>query len=311
MNISVIERIEFYIAPNLLNIECNIEQKLSNINFGNVYLGNYLNTPEKFDQQKSKLKKGYIDALKHQLNQVCKEPTMLMLGDVYSSSECYAFSKTRLSSAADNKYTLLRCLNEQRHWGKNVNIIDEVEFKNKLNKIIWRGTTTGFPPGHHLHRGGDRFSLVTEYYNNTDFIDVGFSFVCQEGESAYESYVKNTLTIDKFRGYKYILSVEGNDKDTGLNWKLKSNSVVFMPKPKISSWLMEDKLIDKFHYIQIKDDFSDLHEKFIWCEKNQEECENIIRNAQLFMSNFDNIKKENEIQNSVIKLHQEKVKYIY
>lgn len=82
-----------------------------------------------------------------------------------------------------------------------------------------------------------------------------------------------------------------------------------MPKPKVSSWLMEDKLIDKFHYIQVKDDFTDLYEKFIWCERNQKECESIIQNAQTFMSNFDDIKKENEIQNSVIKLHQQKVKY--
>ena len=303
MNLSVIQRIEFYIAPNLLNIEYNVEQQLSNKKFGNVYLGNYLG-----GELENKLQETYVNVLQHQLNQIGETPTMLMVGDVASSSDCYAFAKTRLNKSIDNKYTLLKCLNEPRHWGNDTKIIDNINFKNKLNKIIWRGTTTGFPPDHNLHRGGDRFSLVTEYHNNTDFIDVGFSYICQN-QNAYESCIKNTLTIEQFREHKYILSVEGNDKDTGLNWKLKSNSVVFMPKPKVSSWLMEDKLIDKFHYIQVKDDFSDLYEKFVWCERNQKDCESIIRNAQIFMSNFDDIEKESEIQNSVIKLHQQKVKY--
>lgn len=303
MNLSSTQRIEFYIAPNLLNAQQKVEQKLSNKQFGNVHLGNYLS-----GELENKLKEIYVDALQQKLNEIDKKPTMLMLGDVVNSSECYAFSKTRLNVSDNNKYTLLRCLNEQRHWGNDTKIVDSIKFKNKLNKIIWRGTTTGFPPGHNLYRGGDRFSLVTEYHNNTDFIDVGFSYICQN-QDEYESYIKNTLTIEQFREHKYILSVEGNDKDTGLNWKLKSNSVVFMPKPKVSSWLMEDKLIDKFHYIQVKDDFTDLYEKFVWCERNQKECESIIQNAQTFMSNFDDIKKENVIQNSVIKLHQQKVKY--
>ena len=32
----------------------------------------------------------------------------------------------------------------------------------------------------------------------------------------------------EFLKYKYILSVEGNDKDSGINWNLNSNSVVLM-----------------------------------------------------------------------------------
>ena len=62
------------------------------------------------------------------------------------------------------------------------------------------------------------------------------------------------------------MSIEGNDKDSGLQWKLNSNSVVFMPRPTKISWLMEDTLVPGKHYILIKDDFSDIDEKFKWCE---------------------------------------------
>ena len=34
-----------------------------------------------------------------------------------------------------------------------------------------------------------------------------------------------------------------------------------MPRPTITSWLMETTLIPNFHYILLKDDFSDLHSK--------------------------------------------------
>ena len=74
MNLSVIQRIEFYIAPNLLNIEYNVEQQLSNKKFGNVYLGNYLG-----GELENKLQETYVNVLQFQLNQVGETPTMLMV----------------------------------------------------------------------------------------------------------------------------------------------------------------------------------------------------------------------------------------
>ena len=42
--------------------------------------------------------------------------------------------------------------------------------------------------------------------------------------------------------YKYILSVEENDKDGGIQWKLNSNSLLLMSKSRVISWLTETKL---------------------------------------------------------------------
>ena len=78
------------------------------------------------------------------------------------------------------------------------------------------------------------------------------------GEPFYnKEYLKKILTIREQLKYKYILSIEGNDVSSGLKWQLYSNSVVFMRKPKIVSWAMEDKLEPYVHYIPIKDDFSE------------------------------------------------------
>ena len=109
--------------------------------------------------------------------------------------------------------------------------------------------------------------------------------------------------------YKYILSVEGNDKDSGLNWKLKSKSVVFMTKPRFISWLMEDHLTPNIHYIEIKNDFSDLLEKIEWCENNTDKCIEIVNNANNFMKQFENPYIEELIENEIFNIYFNKVVY--
>ena len=73
-----------------------------------------------------------------------------------------------------------------------------------------------------------------------------------------------------------------------------------MPKPRVCSWLMETTLIPNFHYVLIKDDFSDLKEKLIWCNNNQEQCKTIINNAHSYMSQFANNENEKKIEEAVI-----------
>ena len=100
--------------------------------------------------------------------------------------------------------------------------------------------------------------------------------------------------------YKYIISVEGNDKDSGLNWKLNSNSVILMAKPRITTWLMETTLIPDVHYVLLKDDYRDLIEKYIWCKNHPNECKQIIKNANMFMKQFNNKEREQDIEEAVI-----------
>ena len=73
-----------------------------------------------------------------------------------------------------------------------------------------------------------------------------------------------------------------------------------MARPTCVSWLMESTLIENYHYILLKDDFSDLFEKFIWCNNNKNKCLNIIKNANNFMKQFANIKKEEKLERDVI-----------
>ena len=106
---------------------------------------------------------------------------------------------------------------------------------------------------------------------------------------------------------KFIISVEGNDVSSGLKWQLYSNSVVFMTKPKVCSWLMEDLLIPGVHYILLKDDYSDLEEKYNWALKNDIKCMEISKNATNYMKQFLNKNKEDKITKLIMNKYFENI----
>ena len=83
-----------------------------------------------------------------------------------------------------------------------------------------------------------------------------------------------------------------------------------MTKPTKVSWLMEDKLIPNHHYIELKHDFSDLYEKYQWCEKNQDICKKIIKNANEYMKMFSNEKYEEILEKNVLDEYFKRIKNV-
>jgi hypothetical protein len=202
----------------------------------------------------------------------------------------------------ENKGVILKCLDLDRHWGFYYHKPKDISFADKKDIIIWRGVTTG-----QSSNPGNRFDLVKKWYNVDPQIDVGFNKIVQD-RNEYSKYLKNTQSPTQMLKNKYILSVEGNDKDSGLNWKLNSNSLVLMPKPLSTTWLMERKLIPNHHYILLKNDFSDLKDKLEWCKRNQDKCKVIIQNANKYMSQFKDEYVEKKLEEDIIRLYFEKVK---
>ena len=116
-----------------------------------------------------------------------------------------------------------------------------------------------------------------------DFIDAGNTAV-SKGEAI--PFAKPRLSITEQLNYKFILSLEGNDVATNLKWIMSSNSVCIMPRPKFETWFKEGTLIPNYHYIEIKNDFSDIEEIFNTYKHNKDFCNQIIKNANEFVSKF-------------------------
>ena len=82
------------------------------------------------------------------------------------------------------------------------------------------------------------------------------------------------------------MAIEGNDVASNLKWVMSSNSLAVMPRPTCETWFMEGTLIPDYHYIEVKDDFSDLEEKLNYYIAHPEKAEEIIAHAHEYVAQF-------------------------
>jgi hypothetical protein len=171
----------------------------------------------------------------------------------------------------DNRNSIILQLNRVRHY---VFAKDEVEFVDKKDMVVWRGKSK---PAH------CRSELVRNWFAHPR-CDIGQSNKVPLG--ANPGMRKQFLTINEQLGYKFILSVEGNDVATNLKWIMSSNSLCLMRKPRYETWFMEGLLQAGVHYVLLKDDFSDLEEKMDFYSKHPEAALMIIANANRWVDQF-------------------------
>jgi len=65
-----------------------------------------------------------------------------------------------------------------------------------------------------------------------------------------------------------------------------------MCKPKFETWFMEGRLVAGEHYVELKEDYSDLTEKIQYYKTHQNEALNIIENANSYVEQFKNNERE-------------------
>ncbi|AEF53826.1 glycosyl transferase family 90 [Marinomonas posidonica] len=199
-----------------------------------------------------------------------------IFGDVIHIPDTPTFVKSRPISD-DNENSVLLKLNAVRHYQF---INDDTPFEDKKPQAVWRGMV------HHQHRK----DFVDLYYGCVS-ANIGHNDHTKEG-------FKGFLSIKDQLRYKYIVSIEGKDVATNLKWAMNSNSLVMMRKPRFETWFMEGLLKPDFHYVKLKDDFSDLKEKIDYYNENPNEAKDIIKNAKQYVKQFLN--KDNEDLISVL-----------
>ena len=156
---------------------------------------------------------------------------------------------------------------------------DTIPFKDKGDIAIFRGK---------IRSSRLRKKFLELYFNNPLF-DCGV--VEQRDEDPIEWFT-HKKTIKEHLNYKFIMALEGNDVASNLKWVMSSNSIAVMNKPTCETWFMEGRLIADVHYIEVKDDFSDIEEKLQYYIDNPDKAEKIIENAHKFIAQFQDDKRE-------------------
>lgn len=205
-----------------------------------------------------------------------------LFGDITHIPHNPSITKSR-PIAGENQNSVLLNLDKARHFNF---ISDPVSYKNKIDKIVWRVNIN------QQHRA--RF--MDMYFDNE---------MCNLGNVSknieFPGWQKPRMTIREHLNYKFVLCLEGHDVATNLKWVMSSNSIAVMPEPKYETWFMEGRLIPDFHYIRIKDDYSDLVERLNYFIANPGKAENIISNAHDYISQFKNRKVEDLISIMVLR----------
>lgn len=244
---------------------------------------------------------------------------MLQIGDEHSQDDTLpTIAKTRFSRHAKLKggktapKSIIWPLVMQRHFLQPIEELLSLEgvseWEDKKEVLLWRGSPTGVDGGDHRLLeghvdGGVRINFMRKHYtrNQSNLIDVGFS------DFAYlpsrfndvKKFEGNHLDMKAQLDYKYLLSLEGNDVATALKWQLASNSVVFMTRPSVVSFLMEDLLVPYVHYIPLQDDFSDLEDMVRWAKKNDKKARWIANQATKYMENLWMSEKAKKSNNEI------------
>jgi hypothetical protein len=230
---------------------------------------------------------------------------LFKFGDRRDAGACYpTIYKTRLISHHDGNYVLLN-LNHIRHWTAVQAVRrKDVPFSSKHDKLVWRGVSTGTC---NAEEPNSRMMLCRKWFESPDArVDIGFSRVVQNCRKA-KPYVKGTMSMQELLRAKYILVVNGNDKASGLNWALASNSVPFMVEPDIESWILESSLKAWEHYVPIKPDFSDLSLQVDWAVNNAGAVERIVKAGKQYIQNFLDIQTETNVQGAVLTAYLDRV----
>lgn len=214
-----------------------------------------------------------------------------IFGDVVAIPYSPSFVKTRPIGKSNDNSVILK-LNSVRHY---YIYPDKANYRDKRDMLVWRGAA------HQPHRK----KFVKKFYDHP-LCDIG----CVHKKSINETWHKPFMSISEQLNYKFILSIEGNDVATNLKWIMASSSLCFMIKPRFESWFMEGLLKPGYHYVELRDDYSDIEEKISYYLKNPDEAEMIIKNANEYVAQFMDVKKERLIGFLVVQKYFERSKQI-
>ncbi|MEX0997671.1 MAG: glycosyl transferase family 90 [Flavobacteriaceae bacterium] len=209
-------------------------------------------------------------------------------GDVTHIPDVPSIVKSR-PIAGNIENSILLKLVKVRHF---IFVRDRIKFGDKSNKLIFRGKIDGKP---------NRIAFMEKYFTHP-MCDLGD--ITKNDKYPPEWTVEKTTIYDHLK-FKFILALEGNDVASNLKWIMSSNSVAVMPKPTYETWFMEGKLKANYHYIEIKDDFSDLEERLNHYIDYPEQAIQIAKNANDYVSQFFDKKREHLIGLAVMNKYLE------
>jgi hypothetical protein len=185
-----------------------------------------------------------------------------------------------------------------------INENDIVEWKNKKEIAIFRGSCTGsveFDKNQRLQIA----KLDADWQiTNPNLLDAGIvswnsrdkinsnltiTYIKPIEMNNLGIYLKNRIPMNKQLSYKYLINIDGHSATNRFSYLLQSGCLILNVESKYvignKRWY-DHLLIPYVHYVPIKYDLSDLEEIIIWCRSNDEKCTKIVENAKKIYNEY-------------------------
>jgi len=183
----------------------------------------------------------------------------------------------------------------RRHYGLVPQVIvKDRPWDQKKDMAVFRGQLTGSRDGFDKHRSPvenclnlRRCRLVYNHANST-LVNARLTDTRGRLPDVLNGVTLTTssVTMRHLLRYKGIVMLEGNDVASGLKWALLSDSVVLMPLPKHTSWVMEELLQPWVHYVPLNEEATDVERKMQWILDHQDVARRIAAAATLWMQDL-------------------------
>lgn len=184
-------------------------------------------------------------------------------GDVREHLSVPSICKSRLIEKGNENNILLK-LGKDRHYDF---VEDRLKFEDKKPKAVWRGANFQ----------ANREAFLRAY--------AGFDFCDIADARTNKVHIRaNYLNKRAQMGFKYIISLEGNDVASNLKWAMHSNSLVITQKLKYETWFMEGCLKAGEHFVLC--DNENLGEVVEYYNTHTSEAKAIIDNAHAYVAKF-------------------------
>lgn len=194
--------------------------------------------------------------------------------------------KTR-SVQCDNSNSVLLKLNRIRHY---IYLNDRKDFTQKQDRAVFRGF---------VGKRANRLLFCQSFADNPR-VDLAStltsgSIFTPEHSPDVTMNVSPRLSLYEHLDFRYIMALEGNDVASNLKWIMSSHSLAVMPKPTCESWFMEARLVPGVHYIEVKDDYSDLEAQMDYYSSHPAESLEMVRQANRYVAQFRAPRRERYI----------------
>lgn len=197
----------------------------------------------------------------------------------------------------DNQNSVLLNLDKVRHF---LFVDDHKSWRDKRDAAIFRGDLGILKENRNI--------FMRRFANGqSPLVDAASTNRWDE----HPEWQREKLTIGDHLDYKFVMSLEGNDVASNLKWVMSSNSIAVTPRLTCETWFMEGTLRPNYHYIEVREDFSDLEERLTYYIEHPTEAEAIIQHAHEYVDQFRDRQRERLISLLVLKKYFEITNHRY